>query len=311
MPVGTKGTVKSLDPLEVRGARRGDPARQHVPPALPPGDELIRDLGGLHAFMAWDGPILTDSGGFQVFSLRDTIARVDDDGVTFRSVYDGRETRFTPELAAGHPGQPRQRHRDVPRPGAGRRRHSPRARGSRPAHDRVGGAPAPRAAGRGPVALRDQPGRGRPRASPALDRGDRRARLRRQRDRRARDRRGARGDVRGDRPRGGDAAGGQAALLHGHRRPRGHPRGDRGRRRHVRLRPADPNGAHRQRAHAQQDASTCGTPASPATRLRSTTSATARPARASAAPTSAISSTRTSYWDCACSRSTIYASSCN
>jgi queuine tRNA-ribosyltransferase len=65
-----------------------------------PGDELIRDLGGLHAFMSWDGPILTDSGGFQVFSLRDTIARVDDDGVTFRSVYDGRETRFTPELAA-------------------------------------------------------------------------------------------------------------------------------------------------------------------------------------------------------------------
>jgi queuine tRNA-ribosyltransferase len=51
--------------------------------------------------MSWDGPILTDSGGFQVFSLRDTIARVDDDGVTFRSVYDGRESRFTPELAAG------------------------------------------------------------------------------------------------------------------------------------------------------------------------------------------------------------------
>jgi queuine tRNA-ribosyltransferase len=50
--------------------------------------------------MAWDGPILTDSGGFQVFSLRDTIARVDDDGVTFRNVYDGAATRFTPELAA-------------------------------------------------------------------------------------------------------------------------------------------------------------------------------------------------------------------
>ena len=49
--------------------------------------------------MSWDGPILTDSGGFQVFSLRDTIARVDDDGVTFRNVYDGGESRFTPELA--------------------------------------------------------------------------------------------------------------------------------------------------------------------------------------------------------------------
>jgi queuine tRNA-ribosyltransferase len=50
--------------------------------------------------MGWDGPILTDSGGFQVFSLRDTIVRTDDDGVTFRSVYDGEEARFTPELAA-------------------------------------------------------------------------------------------------------------------------------------------------------------------------------------------------------------------
>src|SRR5207247_398498 len=54
----------------------------------------------LHGFMGWDGPILTDSGGFQVFSLRDTLLAVDDEGVTFRSVYDGAETRFTPELAA-------------------------------------------------------------------------------------------------------------------------------------------------------------------------------------------------------------------
>ena len=100
MPVGTKATVKSLDPVEVRqlGAEilLGNTYHLH----FRPGDELIRDLGGLHSFMGWDGPILTDSGGFQVFSLRDTIALVDDDGVTFRSVYDGRETRFTPELAA-------------------------------------------------------------------------------------------------------------------------------------------------------------------------------------------------------------------
>ncbi len=100
MPVGTKGTVKSLDPAEVRAAGAeillGNTYHLH----FRPGDELIRELGGLHRFMAWDGPILTDSGGFQVFSLRDTIARVDDDGVTFRNVYDGRQTRFTPELAA-------------------------------------------------------------------------------------------------------------------------------------------------------------------------------------------------------------------
>jgi queuine tRNA-ribosyltransferase len=100
MPVGTKGTVKSLHPDEVRdlGAQilLGNTYHLH----FRPGDELIRDLGGLHRFMGWEGPILTDSGGFQVFSLRDTIARVDDDGVLFRNVYDGTEALFTPEIAA-------------------------------------------------------------------------------------------------------------------------------------------------------------------------------------------------------------------
>jgi queuine tRNA-ribosyltransferase len=100
MPVGTKGTVKTLHPDEVSalGAQilLGNTYHLH----FRPGDELIRDLGGLHRFMSWDAPILTDSGGFQVFSLRDTIARVDDDGVTFRNVYDGSPARFTPELSA-------------------------------------------------------------------------------------------------------------------------------------------------------------------------------------------------------------------
>src|SRR5262249_12555866 len=100
MPVGTKATVKSLDPGEVRavGAQivLGSSYHLHVRP----GDELIAELGGLHGFMGWDGPILTDSGGFQVFSLRDTLLAVDDDGVTFRNVYDGAATRFTPGLAA-------------------------------------------------------------------------------------------------------------------------------------------------------------------------------------------------------------------
>src|SRR5207244_5812641 len=67
---------------------------------LRPGEELIAELGGLHRFMGWDGPILTDSGGFQVFSLRDTLLAADDDGVTFRSVYDGKAERLTPESAA-------------------------------------------------------------------------------------------------------------------------------------------------------------------------------------------------------------------
>jgi queuine tRNA-ribosyltransferase len=100
MPVGTKATVKAVDPRELRelGAEilLGNTYHLH----FRPGADLIAELGGLHAFMGWDGPILTDSGGFQVFSLRHTILRQDDEGVTFRSVYDGDEARFTPELAA-------------------------------------------------------------------------------------------------------------------------------------------------------------------------------------------------------------------
>jgi queuine tRNA-ribosyltransferase len=100
MPVGTKASVKTLHPDEVRdlGAHilLGNTYHLH----FRPGDEVIAELGGLHRFMGWDGPILTDSGGYQVFSLRDTIVRADDDGVTFRSVYDGSPERFTPESVA-------------------------------------------------------------------------------------------------------------------------------------------------------------------------------------------------------------------
>ena len=100
MPVGTKATVKMVDPDELRALGAtillGNTYHLH----FRPGEDVIAELGGLHRFMAWDGPILTDSGGFQVFSLRDTITAVDDDGVTFRSVYDGALARFTPESVA-------------------------------------------------------------------------------------------------------------------------------------------------------------------------------------------------------------------
>jgi queuine tRNA-ribosyltransferase len=100
MPVGTKGTVKAVDPDELRALGAGIVLGNAYHLHFRPGEDLIAELGGLHAFMGWDGPILTDSGGFQVFSLRDTLLEVDDDGVTFRSVYDGAPERFTPELAA-------------------------------------------------------------------------------------------------------------------------------------------------------------------------------------------------------------------
>ncbi|MGN6430444.1 MAG: tRNA guanosine(34) transglycosylase Tgt [Gaiellaceae bacterium] len=100
MPVGTKATVKSVHPDELRALGAAIVLGNTYHLHFRPGAELIAELGGLHSFMAWDGPILTDSGGFQVFSLRDTILSVDDEGVTFRSVYDGEPARFTPESVA-------------------------------------------------------------------------------------------------------------------------------------------------------------------------------------------------------------------
>jgi queuine tRNA-ribosyltransferase len=101
MPVGTKGTVKSVHPDELRALGAGMILGNTYHLHFRPGEELIAELGGLHSFAGWDGPILTDSGGFQVFSLRDTLLRVDDEGATFRSVYDGAPSRFTPESVAG------------------------------------------------------------------------------------------------------------------------------------------------------------------------------------------------------------------
>jgi queuine tRNA-ribosyltransferase len=95
-PVGTAATVKALTPAQLKsmGATLVLSNTYHL--YLRPGDALVRDLGGLHRFMGWDGPLLTDSGGFQVFSLAET-RRVDDDGVTFQSHIDGSQHRFTPE----------------------------------------------------------------------------------------------------------------------------------------------------------------------------------------------------------------------
>lgn len=95
-PVGTQATVKALRPCDLHalGAALILSNTYHL--YLRPGDELIAGMGGLHHFMGWDGPILTDSGGFQVFSLSDT-RTIDDDGVTFKSHLDGSRHRFTAE----------------------------------------------------------------------------------------------------------------------------------------------------------------------------------------------------------------------
>ena len=98
MPVATQGSVKTLTPQEVKdvGARIILANAYHL--YLRPGVDIVRDLGGLHSFTGWDGPILTDSGGFQAFSLG-PLKRVSDDGILFRSHIDGSEHQFTPEAA--------------------------------------------------------------------------------------------------------------------------------------------------------------------------------------------------------------------
>ena len=98
MPVGTQATVKALTPGDLRAADAQIILGNTYHLNLRPTAERIARLGGLHRFMGWDGPILTDSGGFQVFSLA-RLRRVDEDGVTFTSHVDGSEHRLTPERA--------------------------------------------------------------------------------------------------------------------------------------------------------------------------------------------------------------------
>ena len=96
MAVGTQATVKTLDPLELRAAKMQMILANTYHLHLRPGEAVVRELGALHRFMQWDGPILTDSGGFQVFSL-ETLRTVTEEGVEFRSHIDGSRRFFSPE----------------------------------------------------------------------------------------------------------------------------------------------------------------------------------------------------------------------
>ncbi|MFQ6093260.1 MAG: tRNA guanosine(34) transglycosylase Tgt [bacterium] len=96
MPVGTQGTVKTLSPQELKVARAQIILGNTYHLYLRPGPELISEAGGLHTFISWDGPILTDSGGYQVFSLAD-LNKITEEGVTFQSHWDGSYHLFTPE----------------------------------------------------------------------------------------------------------------------------------------------------------------------------------------------------------------------
>lgn len=96
MPVGTQATVKTLTPEELQAVGASMILSNTYHLFLRPGHEVVEELGGLHAFMRWDGPVLTDSGGFQVFSLA-RINQVRDEGVVFQSHIDGSRHLFTPE----------------------------------------------------------------------------------------------------------------------------------------------------------------------------------------------------------------------
>jgi len=101
MPVGSQGTIKTLTPEEVKDIGYGMVLANTYHLYLRPGIDVVAGLGGLHKFMAWDGAILTDSGGYQVFSLA-PLCRIEEKGVKFRSHIDGSEHFFTPELAVEH-----------------------------------------------------------------------------------------------------------------------------------------------------------------------------------------------------------------
>ena len=98
MPVGTQGTVRALSPADLKAVGASMVLANTYHLHVRPGEEVVAQLGGLHRFMAWDRPLLTDSGGFQVFSL-DGFRRVDDDGVEFQSHVDGGRRTLTPERA--------------------------------------------------------------------------------------------------------------------------------------------------------------------------------------------------------------------
>ena len=100
MPVGTLATVKALDPEELRAMCAQMILANAYHLHLRPGDDVVRDLGGVQRFSGWNGPMLTDSGGFQVFSLAE-LNKVSEDGVRFRSHIDGSLRHFTPESVMG------------------------------------------------------------------------------------------------------------------------------------------------------------------------------------------------------------------
>ena len=96
MPVGTSATVKGITPSVLHDLESQVVLSNTYHLSMRPGEDIVQEAGGIHSFMGYDGPMLTDSGGFQVFSLADTV-KLSDDGVAFKSIYDGSDIFWTPE----------------------------------------------------------------------------------------------------------------------------------------------------------------------------------------------------------------------
>ena len=247
MPVGTAGTVKAMLPESVRATGADVLLGNTYHLMLRPGAERVARLGGLHRFMNWERPILTDSGGFQVMSLTE-LRKLTEEGVTFRSHVDGALHHLSPERSMEIQrllGADIVMAFDECTP-------FPATREQAAASMRL----SMRWAARSRDAFGDRPGHALFGIQQGSVHPDLRAesaealtadRLRRLRDRRPRRRRGAGGDARGARHGARHAAGRPAALPDGRRQARRHRRRGRPRRRHVRLRAADPLGAHRAR----------------------------------------------------------------
>ena len=141
MPVGTAGAVKAVLHRDLReiGARILLANTYHL--MLRPGDALVAGLGGLHGFTGWDAPFLTDSGGYQVFSLA-ALRKLDEEGVRFQSHIDGTRTPALPRAVDGDPAEPRRGHRDGLRRVPARRRAARGRRRGHRAHDALGAAGA-------------------------------------------------------------------------------------------------------------------------------------------------------------------------
>ena len=111
MPVGTQGTVKGVSPRELRELEAQIILGNTYHLFVRPGMEVMRHFGGLHRFMNWDGPILTDSGGYQIFSLA-KLRKITEEGVHFQNHLDGTPTFISPGERDGNPGRAGQRYRD-------------------------------------------------------------------------------------------------------------------------------------------------------------------------------------------------------